>query len=266
MHNAGWKFREIRERLNLTYRDIEEATRLLANAKLNAEYTVTISRLSEIENNNVVPSIYRLYTLSVVYRLNFADVLRWYGVDLQSLQKDSRLFSADKTHIVPESADERVEIQLPVRLDPGFNLQKTSYLSRLIQAWGTAPLALLRQLDTRSYRYGYIGLDDWTMYPLVMPGALVQIDPERRKIDNQGWKNEFERPIYFLETRDSYYCSWLATMGRGELLIQPYSLSPCKAAVLTTPGEACIVGQVTGTAMRLASGQAGRAPATTDRR
>lgn len=141
--------------------------------------------------------------------------------------------------------------------------RRTSYLSRMIQAWGTTPLVLLRQLETHTYRYGYLGLDDWMMYPLIMPGSLIQIDPGRRKVESQGWKNDFERPIYFLETRDCYFCSWLTPMNRGELLIQPYSLSPCKASVVTAPAEALIVGQVIGAAMRLASGQGGKAPATT---
>jgi transcriptional regulator with XRE-family HTH domain len=266
MHNAGWKFRQFRERLNLTFRDIEEATRHVANAKLNPEYLVTISRLSEIENNNVVPSIYRLYSLCVVYQVSFAEALRWYGVNLQSFLNDASLFSCDKTQLVPESADDGEDVKLPIRLDPGFSPQKTSYLSRMIQAWGTTPLVMLRQLDAHAYRYGYVGMDDWMMYPLIMPGSLVQIDPERRKVESQVWKNDFERPIYFLETRSSYYCTWLTPMGRGELLIQPYSLSPCKAIVVATPAEATVVGQVIGAAMHLASAQAGKARATTDPR
>lgn len=251
MHQGGWKFREVRERLNLTYREVEEATRQIANAKLDPEYVVTISRLSEIENNNVLPTIYRLYSLCVVYRANFLDALRWYGVDLQGFQEATRLFSLEKTHLVPEVVDGGQDIELPIRLDPGFSLRQTSYLSRMIQGWGTVPLAMLRQLDVRNYRYGYIGLDDWTMHPLVTPGAMVQIDTERRKIESGGWRNEFERPIYFLETRHSYVCSWVMPLAPGQLLLQPYPLSPCKAVVTRVPDDASIVGQVTGVAMQL---------------
>lgn len=266
MHDAGWKFREVRERLNLTYRQIEEATRQLANAKLNPEYLVTISRLSEIENNNVLPTIYRLYSLCVVYRLNLLDTLVWYDVDLRDFQKDARVFATGKTHLIPENPDGRAEIGVPVRLDPGFDVRRTAYLSRMIQAWGSAPLAMLRQLDTRKFRYGHVGSEDWTMYPLIMPDSLVQIDPERRKIEAHGWQNEFERPVYFIETRNSYICSWVMPLKRGELLIQPYSLSPCRATIVAVPGEAAIVGQVTGVAMHLAGAREGTARATAARR
>jgi transcriptional regulator with XRE-family HTH domain len=258
MDHAGWKFREARERLNLTYRDIEEATRQIASAKLNPEYVVTISRLSDIENNDVLPTVYRMYSLCVVYRLNYVDVLRWYGVDLSNYHDDMHLFSLEKTHLIAD-ADVGQDVQLPIRLDPGFNLRQTSYLSRMIQGWGTVPVAMLRQLDVRNYRYGYIGMDDWVMYPLVTPGAMVQIDTDRRKIETSGWNNEFERPIYFLETRHSYVCSWVTPMGAGQLLLQPYPLSPCKATITRVPAEANVVGLVTGVAMQLTVGMTAKA-------
>lgn len=259
MENSGWKFREARERLNLTYRDVQEATLRIASAKLNPEYFIAISRLSEIENNNVLPTIYRIYSLCVVYRVGFAEALTWYGVDLREFQQDTGTFSLTKTHLLPAEADDRQEIDLPVRLDPGFSLAKTSYLSRMIQGWGTLPLGLLRRLEQRNYRYGYIGLDDWMMFPLITPGAFVQIDAERRKVETEGWQNEFERPIYFIETRQAYICSWVMLLKPGQLLLQPYSLSPCQAHIKLLPEEAEIVGRVAGLAMQLAGAQTGKA-------
>jgi len=35
---------------------------------------------------------------------------------------------------------------------------------------------LLHNQDLRSYRYGLIGTDDWSMHPLIPPGSLVVID------------------------------------------------------------------------------------------
>lgn len=261
----GAKFREARERLNLTYRDVEEASFVLADAKANQEFHVNISRLAEIENRNAVPTIYRIYSLCVIYRVPFAEALQWYGVDLQAFQHDSAMFSLDSTHLLPEPAGGE-DVQLPIRLDPGVNLRETTYLSRMIQDWGTVPLALLRGLDLRKYRYGHIGLDDWMMYPLITPGALVQIDTERRKIEDQGWRNDFERPVYFVETRKAYICSWIMPLESGQFLMQPYSLSPCKAVIKAVPDEAEIVGQVTGVAMRLTGAPAGKGQPAADSR
>jgi len=258
MEDPGWKFRQARERLNLTYRDVQEATLRIANVKLNHHYFLPISRLAEIENNSVVPTIYRLYSLCVIYRVGFLEALGWYRVDLREFQQDTGTYSLTKTHLLPAEVDERQEVDLPIRLDPGFNLKETSYLSRMIQGWGRLPLGLLRRLETRDYRYGYIGLDDWMMFPLITPGAFVQIDTEQRKLETEGWRNEFERPVYFIETRAAFICSWVMLLKPGHLLLQPYSLSPCRAEIKLVPGEAEIVGRVTGLAMQLAGAQAGK--------
>jgi hypothetical protein len=47
--------------------------------------------------------------------------------------------------------------------------------------------------------YGVIGLTDFTMWPLIRPGSIVQIDGSQRKVLPIKWENEHERPIYFIE-------------------------------------------------------------------
>jgi len=37
------------------------------------------------------------------------------------------------------------------------------------------PIALIQQLDIRHGRYGYIGLQDFAMYPLLRPGQDDEI-------------------------------------------------------------------------------------------
>lgn len=258
MNNAGRTFREARERLKLTYREVEEASLNVANAKLNSDFYIPISRLSEIENNNALPSVYRLYSLCVIYRISVCEALRWYGIDLTLFVEESARFSSGKTQVVADSCDESRTARIPVRLDPGFDVKRTGFLSRMIQAWGTMPLALLERVERQQYRYGYIGEDDWMMYPLIMPGSFVQIDTQRRKVESEGWRNEFERPVYFMETRQGYCCCWLMELESGHLLLQPYTLSPCKAAVQVVPDEAELVGQVIGVAMHLTAAKSGK--------
>src|SRR5712692_2847713 len=89
MHSAGQRLREARERLNLRFRDVEEASVRIADQHKNDEYLVYISRLNDIENKGTVPTLYRLYTLCVIYRLDMAEVLEWYGVDIGALPGDA---------------------------------------------------------------------------------------------------------------------------------------------------------------------------------
>ena len=97
---------------------------------------------------------------------------------------------------------------------------------------------------------GFVGTEDCWMDPLVRPGSLVLVDPSRRTIEAGPFRNEFERPIYFIELRNEYICSW-CEIRDGHLLAVPYPNSRCEIRQFPYPREAEIVGRVTGVAMRL---------------
>lgn len=248
MEEAGQKLKRVRERLNMRFRDVEEASLLIAGRHNSDEFAIPISRLSDIENKGVVPPVFRLYTLSAIYRLDFSELLQWYGVDLTQLPGDAAAIPVERTHMIGFPAPEFGTALFPLALDPGIDTTKTTYLSRLIQRWGTLPLMLLSGLDPKNHRYAFIGTDDWTMYPLLQPGALVQIDESKRRVQNVGWSNEFERPIYFLEHREGYICSWASTVN-DTLIVIPHPASEEQPRVFPQ-GDVDILGQVAGLATR----------------
>jgi transcriptional regulator with XRE-family HTH domain len=250
MEDAGQKLKRARERLNLRYRDVEEASLRIAERHKNEEFIIALSRLSDIENKGTVPTIYRLYSLCAIYRLNLSDALRWYGVDPIGLQADSTAIQLAQTHMVGLVADGQGEVSIPLALDPGFDIRKTTYLSRMIQRWGRVPLALLQDLDVQSHRYAFIGSEDWTMYPLIPPNAFVLIDESKKKIANTGWTSEFDRPIYFFEHRQGYVCGW-CSLNENQLVVQPHPASMCPPQVWVYPEQIEVVGQVSGVAMPL---------------
>jgi transcriptional regulator with XRE-family HTH domain len=250
MEDAGQKLKRIRERLRLKYRDVEEASMRIAAANHNDEFAVALSRLADIENKGTVPSIFRLYSLCAVYRLDFDEVLSWYGVSLPQLPSDSHLVELPGTHVIGFTAEEQSEVQSPLALDPGIDVSKTEFLSRMIQRWGTLPLTLLKRVDLRTYRYGLIGTEDWFMYPIIPPGSLVVIDDSRRRIVNSGWNSEFDRPIYFLEHRGGYACAW-CSLRDDRLVLQPHPASQCEPEFYAYPDEIEVIGQITEVAMSL---------------
>ncbi len=250
MGEAGQKLKRIRERLRLKYRDIEEASLKIAAARQNDEYVVALSRLADIENKGTMPSMYRLYSLCAIYRLDLEEVLSWYGVLVDQLPVDANLIELPRTHVVGFATRDRSEVQVPVALDPGIDLNKTEFLSRMIQRWGTLPLTLLKRADLRGFLYGLIGTEDWFMNPIVPPGSLVVIDDSRRRIVNSGWTNEFDRPIYFLELRSGYACAW-CSLRDDRLVLLPHPASPCEPEVYSYPEEIEVIGQITEVAMSL---------------
>jgi transcriptional regulator with XRE-family HTH domain len=247
--SAGKKLRELREQMELTLRDIEVASTALAESRGIEDFIINPSRLSDIETKGVIPSIYRLYVLSVLYRADYAELLKWYGVDLGATVTDLAVCRPSKTHRL-EIVTGRGATQVPVKLDPGFDIRQSSDLGRMIESWGVVPLQYLQELAKQKYSYAYIGTEDLTMYPLLLPGSFVQVDETKAKVEERKWRSELERPIYFVETRNGHVCCW-CSLRRGELILQPHPLSPVPPRILKHPTEAEVIGQVVGVAMRL---------------
>jgi transcriptional regulator with XRE-family HTH domain len=254
MEEAGQKLKRSRERLNLRYRDVEEASIQIAERRRNDAFIIALSRLADIENKGTVPTIFRLYSLCAIYRLDLLEVLEWYGVDAATLPADAVSVPVERTHLVGFGLEAHGEVRLPLAFDQGADFRKTTYLSRIIQRWGTLPLALFHGLDMKKHRYAFIGSEDWSMHPIVQPGALVLIDENRRKIVSSGWTNEFDRPIYFLEHRKGFVFGWCVLNGK-QLVLQPHPASPCSPAVYSYPEEIDVIGQVSGVAMMLDQGR-----------
>jgi len=250
MLSPGQRLRSLREQLGLTIREVEAASIRLSQKYGNQEFVLSLSRLSDIETKGVLPSIYRLYSFSIIYRRDIKEILSWYGIDLAQWTTDLEMVAVPKTHkleLLPDSASVRV----PVAMDPAFDLRHTTNIGRMIQKWGAVPFSFLAQLADDDYTYGYVGTEDFTMYPLLLPGSFVQIDETENQIKNEGWRSEYERPIFFVETREGYVCCWCTALDSHQIMLQPHPLSPVAPRVLKHPQEAEVIGKVVAVAMRL---------------
>src|ERR1700720_1152302 len=96
---AGKNLRTLREKLGLTMRDVEISSARIAEKYRNEEFSVPPSRLSDIETKGILPSIYRLYTLSVISRRDLRELLSWYGVDMNNTAADLGLVAPPKSHV-----------------------------------------------------------------------------------------------------------------------------------------------------------------------
>jgi transcriptional regulator with XRE-family HTH domain len=249
------RLKDIRCRLGITTREVAEFSQKIAEAEGSPEFHISNAWLTQVENSDSVPSIFKLYSLSSIYRIKFTDLLRLYGVDLQHLGRNQMATPLPATHLTNvEVYDQQHTVSFPIRFDRSFDIDNTSLLSRLVEVWGEVPIALIQHLDIRHGLYGYIGLQDLTLHPLLRPGSFVQIDPRVRKVQPMRWHTEFDRPIYFVELRDGYACSW-CELQDGHLLLLPHPLSPRTVRRLADGVDAEIVGQVTAVAMTLVSPQ-----------
>lgn len=247
----GDQLRELRLRLGMTTRDVSVFSEKVAESEANPEFHISNAWLTQVENSDSVPSIFKLYSLSTIYRVRFSDLLLLFGVDLQKLHAHQLQSPLGNTHLVSlEAGDPDRAVSFPVRFDRSFDLDNTSLLARMVEVWGEIPIAVIQQLDIRHGLYGFIGLRDFTMSPLLRPGSFVQIDSRVRKVQPQRWRTEYDRPIYFVELRDGYACSW-CELQDGQLLLLPHPLSSCCVRRFNYGIDAEIVGQVTAVAMRI---------------
>ncbi len=242
--------KQLRARLGITVREVEEQTQKIAQAQGNPEFFVSNAWLTRLENRSSVPSIHKLFSLSTVYRIRFSDLLPMFGIDVGLLEKYQIGTPPPHTHLVNlEENDSAKTVTFPVRFDPGFRVEETNLLSRMVQVWGEVPVSLLRQLDIRRGQYGYIGLLDFMMHPLLRPGSFVLIDQNLRNVQSSQWRTEYDRPVYFIELRAGYACCWCEMRGNELLLIpHPLSSSPHRRFPVR---DAEIIGQVTAVAMRI---------------
>ena len=248
---AGEELKGLRLRLGMTVRDVTDLSQKVVDSEGNEEFRVSTTWLSEIENSDSVPSIYKLYSLSIIYHLKFSDFLQLYGVDTKKINKLQSEIPLPQTHLTSvEVFDETGTVTFPIRFDQAFDRGKTNLLSRVVEIWGEVPIGVIQHLDVRRSMYGYIGLEDRTLYPLLRPGSFVQIDAGIKKILPLKWQTEYERPIYFVELRNGYVCSWCELQGT-QLILVPHPGSGCVIRQFKYEAEAEIVGRVTGLAMRI---------------
>jgi transcriptional regulator with XRE-family HTH domain len=246
---AGTRLKMIRLRLGLTTRQVAAMSRRVAEAEGHQEAALSHARLVQIENGTSTPSVYKLLSLSTIYGLSMIELLSLY-IDPDTSSRHLDLLS-DRTHLLDADLTTREEqVELPTELKTEVSPDATSFITEIAKTWGHIPVAWLKSLNIRRGRYGIIGLSDFTMYPLLRPGSFVQIDDTDRPRRSAPYGSEYDRPIFFIETRSEYLCSWCELRGQ-RLISIPHPLSPCSTREFAYDQEAQIIGRVTAVAVRL---------------
>ena len=229
---AGQKLKSLRNKRNITVREVEQASRRIADAKGDKRFCISNGWLAQLENGTSEPSICKLFSLSVIYRANFLDLVRLYNVDADEKEKYECVADPSLTQLLSfpngngqllSDGDGRLETDLIPR-------------EKVIADDGN---------HSRRVIYGHLGLTDLTMFPMIRPGALLEIDTTQNKLTTVAWRNEYERPIFFIELRDAYACGW-CELQSNQLLIIPHPSSPASVRRFIYPREAEIAGRVVG--------------------
>ncbi|MGH9511459.1 MAG: hypothetical protein ACRD2U_04920 [Terriglobales bacterium] len=250
---AGKRLRGERLRARLSTRAVQNLSQKIAQEKgNNQDYYISHGWLTEVENGKFTPSIYKLYSLSLIYKCNYLKIVGFFGIDPVDAATEQRLVGLPHTHLIGSNLELPGEsLVLPVELRNNVELARTNLVSRMVESWGEIPVGLLQLLDLRHRLCGYVGLEDYTLYPHIRPGSFVEIDDRQNKIKQGSWQNEFDRPIYFVELRGGYACSWCELDG-NQLILIPSPQSRVQVRHVRYPNEGDIVGRVTAVTMTIA--------------
>ena len=237
----GQKLKTLRNKRNITVREVEQASRRIADAKGDKRFCISNGWLAQLENGASEPSICKLFSLSVIYRVNFLDLVRLYNVDVDEKEKYEPVANPYLTQLISHRRDGDGHLSSQIST-PNEHLSTTL----LPEVDATDPLQTAVNGNHVSHIvYGHLGLADLTMYPMIRPNAMLRIDTSQKKLTTAVWRNEYERPIFFIELRDAYACGWCELQG-NQLLIIPHQSSPAGVRRFTYPREAEIVGRVVG--------------------
>jgi len=255
--SAGDQLRALREAKGMGLRDVARHSREIAAHLHVDECFVSHQYLSALEADCHKPGVYKLYTLSRLYGTKLDSLLKLYGMGNEYIVLAelglARLTSTEEAQGVPESQE---LVHFPETSPASSDLDQTQLLLGGADVSVRAALALLPTDMSHPLLYGMVGRKDLTMDPLLRPGALLQIDSGRRRVEARVWRSELERPIFFLKEPRGYACGW-CEVKESCLSLIPYPLSPVRIRQFRYPGEVEIIGQVTGVAMSLATADRG---------
>jgi len=238
-------------RVGLSTRAVQELSQRIAREKNNQEYYISHAWLTDAENGKFAPTMYKLYSLTLIYNCNCFDMMGFFDINFLDVAREQRLVRLGHTHLLGSGLElPGQKIVVPVDLRKDVELARTNLLSRMFEAYAHIPVELLQPLDPERCLCGYIGLEDHTLDPIIRPGAVVAIDVRQNKVKMGSWRNVTDRPIYFVELRDGYACCWCELDGNHLILI-PCPESPVQVRQVRYPTDGDILGRVTAVTMPL---------------
>ena len=241
MSDSGELIRKLREERHLKPSDIERLSRSIADSKGNSDFYISHATLADVEAGSV-PSIYKIFSLAVCFKISYGEMLLSFGVDPSEVETFEEPKAPAVTTLQPIGLLEPAT-RFKLRFDTGIDLRQTGILPGQPETWGNLPAALLKRLEPRRFTYAVIGLEDDTMGDIIPPGSLVEVDKEQSTIQMFMWHALRERPIYLVWHEEGYTCSWCQQEG-SELMLIPHPASSRPIMKLKIPREATVIGRV----------------------
>lgn len=197
MARAGARLRAIRQQFQLSLREVEEHSRRLAQERGDSSYQVSASWLHRLERSEHELTVNKLRALAEIYNIPIDQLLRTLYPRSAETQNPDQLSSPNATELPTEG----------LRKVP----PKRSHAAKPLPALpDQITLVPTNNVSARTrYLQGIIGKHSLTLDPMITAASKVQVDTSKREISpKKDWTHNLQRPIYFLKTKDGYFCGW----------------------------------------------------------
>ena len=215
MDGIGGKLRVTRLAWKLTLREVEQRTLRLAQQWGNPAYRISASWLDRVERENRGLSAMKLIVLASVYSLTPEQMLAMCPPAEAAFGHTEEVSVPNATLLAEGNLEAYGKVWLPDELVTDTPPEATALLPA---ESGLVPT---------HYRRGVIGRQDRTLEPMIRAGSIVLIDTQKRSIaGRREWNHEFDRPIYFLLTREGYVSGFCELDRESDwLTVIPHALS-----------------------------------------
>jgi transcriptional regulator with XRE-family HTH domain len=212
----GRILRTIRQRWRLSLREVEQRSRRIAHGRGDRSYQVSASWLGRLESGEHELTISKLIALAEIYSIPTDQLIRSFYLENEQSLILAQLSSPNETLLLAEGTEKSQTT--PLRRDTPLPDRSPGETTQLPTENGTA---------LGRYRRAIIGKLDLTLDPMIPAGSIVRIDTSKREISQKkDWTHEFQRPIYFLITREGYVCGWCELDRASDwLTLIPHPLS-----------------------------------------
>src|SRR5215211_3206123 len=103
---ANLSLKALRNRLNVTVREVELESRRIAEAKGDMRFYISNARLTQLESNSLSePSLWKLFSLSAIYKVKMTELMRLYDVEAEESDKYTAIAAPNVTRLLTDVPD-----------------------------------------------------------------------------------------------------------------------------------------------------------------
>lgn len=197
-----------------------------------------------IELNGLSPHICQVYSLSKITNYSLVDWLAVFGFHLDEIPRlQIKLHSEWTILITPVTYDKEAMVPSFEAIDPTEPTELTIPLSRIVQSLQLMPVRSIESSNRRSFLYAKVGWHDAMVFPELVPGSIVRVDPQRTSVVPFLGSSTRRRPIYLVEHSRGLSCCYIDPSNDKHILLRPHSL-PFESMEFRLSTEAVILGTV----------------------